>query len=343
MSLRALRNGEGGSAVTETAILMLVSVPLLLYSFFTVDLISWKLDVQEAVTSSAWDYVGRNYEKEAHANIISQVPDMNKGYWCDNTIAWDGDPGGADCDHLWQEGFAAKMVYPDGNGSITCARGPGGKNAGTDGYPPPAKSFHDEYATGGTFQCEATGHVHNYLIPQKFLQGFAREKLTSLDQASKGTDVKSLGASGNHVAFHEQFAIFTDTYALENTREVHLHDTGPNQPFYDRVWQQFTYPIWYLPAAGAAALFAFAALDEKEAIIPAVPYQQNDSMEDTMMGPGPNPNSLHMAALHGPDQKSNDYYVTDYKDWDNDLPKSAFDKRGDHYMGCAQAETPNCQ
>lgn len=343
------RSGERGAAITETVIMMLVLIPLILYSIFTSDLVANKLDVQEMVTSSVWDYSFRNFEKEAHANIISEVWQQNRKLWCDNSVLFNDDPDGADCTNPpRQEGFMAKMVY-EGDKQIKCDRMSGGKDVGADGYNLAIQQFHSDYTTGGGFQCEATGTVYNFWVPEKFEQNFENNDLSKFKN-HKGEDIRSIGGgSGPKIEMNEKFTIFVDSWALSNTREVKRDDSGPNSPYVDRVWEQFSYLIWYGPAAAATDLFAIQALSDKEAVIPAIPFEKIDGTLDWLIGT--NPLSLHMVSRHPVDNQESvggwwdfskdDFYVTDYKDWDADEPKKTFDNRDDHFLGCKTAQSPD--
>jgi hypothetical protein len=337
---------ERGAAITETVVMMLVLVPLILYSLFTSDLVAYKLDVQELVTSTVWDFTTQNYEKESMGDPANQVTERNKEIWCDNSVIFNN-PGGSDCsDPPRQEGFMAKMVYA-GSDQISCTQS--NKDMGTGGYSMPLQGpsdFHSDFTTGGGFTCKATGTVYNYWIPQKFLQKFANNDLSKFKD-HRGEDIRGLGGgSAGAIKIHEEFSIFTDSWALTNSDEVDRDSDSPNQPYTNRVWEQYKHPIWYIVAVGMTAQFVIEALSKQEAIIPAIPWREIDTPDILI---GTDPFSLHMVARHGPNKKestgwfrSDDFYSMDYPTWVGDKAKQAWDNRDDNYMGCTSSQKENC-
>jgi hypothetical protein len=61
---RHLRLRARGAAAVETAVTMIVLVPLIFYTLFLEDMLAYKLENQEPGIVAAWDYTTNDYMKE---------------------------------------------------------------------------------------------------------------------------------------------------------------------------------------------------------------------------------------------------------------------------------------
>ena len=65
--------GERGGAMVELAVLMLIFVPLILLPMYFQDAIRYKLDYQESVYSTAWDFAYGNYQDDSASSIAGSI------------------------------------------------------------------------------------------------------------------------------------------------------------------------------------------------------------------------------------------------------------------------------
>ncbi len=189
----AMRRPRGAAAV-ETAILMLVLVPLIMYTLFLEDLLSYRLEQDEAVYSASWDPAGFDFRhnltigtkaevtQSNDADIVSFVSKGNRLIYGDHTSAYNdyvNTNASLNDDHHHQA-LAAHQCWLSKTGQqVVC------EVDQAIGRVDPTFGFLLTNG-GGQFTCSAKLGVQNYFIPQKFLQEFSQVDLTGQDHHTTG-------------------------------------------------------------------------------------------------------------------------------------------------------------
>lgn len=173
-----------GAAAIETAITMVVLVPLTFYALFIQDFLSYKLEGQEPTVVAPWDFVTPDYMR----NNAFGITGMNRLKYCDHTAAYDSYNRDFDCDNI---GGALGGVAPDSSvtgsspanmghhhatGAHQCWLGGGQQITCTinrqAGLPElfaagPAFNFGtSDWNNGGMAVCSARLNVFNSIIPK---------------------------------------------------------------------------------------------------------------------------------------------------------------------------------
>lgn len=233
---------ERGAAMVELAILMLVLVPLFLFGISLSDVAYHRLEVQEAVVSTIWDFSQRNGEPvgssshDANAGAeVAAVQGYNRIMFADHTSAYD-DPadlhGGLEFHHT-QFGVHACFLGRGGDGSpysdtsrssqITCAVDP----SGDSDWLVSGKQFAgSELTKGGLVHCWAKAWLYNFLIPEQFMQDHSAVALTEKTQHAGNPGMTGgkdnvhaiLGSGGvkSNMFIRDQVAISFDTWGIMN-------------------------------------------------------------------------------------------------------------------------------
>ena len=350
-----------GGATVELAILMLIIVPTFLYAVFLDDLLRYRLDLEEAVTSSPWDYHPLDYTQGA---LDPSVVQHNiRLEWCDHTSAYDSYDYNYDCqDEAHHNAVGAHVCWlQSGAHQVTC-HAPD-SSVGASYLDPAASNFSSSYTNGGLVSCDATVAVLNYLLPQEFMQQFSRNVMTNRQEFKGDVHSNAQGASNADVYLMQdwngqspghKFGIVTDSWALDESPNI---DPGSKSgKFYDRVNTVFTKNIWGIPYQGFAAIFMGRLMSEElltPGIVPIpIPTQ------GCIGGMADCPTTPNLGVYHGgingsppptdaaqPPQSSiseegssASYYATPWKDWDQDEPEQTWNNRGQWYMGHTSSE-----
>ncbi len=325
---------ERGGAMVETAISMLVIVPVVLYSVFLQDALSYKLDLQEAITAAVWDYTTQDYQAKSTSDIQNTVQHVNRLTWCNHTSIYDSYDRGYDCnDEGHHQAVAAHACwYGDGAHQVTCSIDTGY----ADFYFQPAiTEFQSRFNKGGFVKCDARLSVANYLVPTEFLQNFASIKLYEKDQLSGS--VHDSSRTGNVLVLEGQpFGLLVDTWAL-NRDGNSPWQISPDQKrgeIYERVKTIYQRNLGYLTAVAASADF-FGSAYAKDLLNPAFPL---------FLGDNPlTPNVSMRKGLPGDQQISQEgrrakYFSYPWKDWRRDPYLRTSQNRGKYYMGNKRPE-----
>lgn len=86
------KSSEQGQAMVEFAILMIVFIPLLVWSMYFMDVGHHMLDLQETVLSTTWDYTGRTnqgIDSSSNTQTLQSVFHANRFEYIDHTSAYD--------------------------------------------------------------------------------------------------------------------------------------------------------------------------------------------------------------------------------------------------------------
>jgi hypothetical protein len=248
---------EGGAAMVEFAVLMLVLIPLLTYGFYLMDFGHHMLDLQEVVVSTTWDYTSRTAQANpnntsASNQEIAAVFEANRFEYLDHTSAYDNFANlrsAADEKKFHFElgskaAFIAGRDLPPGAGlslgrgsvdigsyasdyateggrQVTCAVDQSDMDWLLGGSLNPAIDYgKSEYNRGGTVVCWAKLFVYNYVVPEKFMQEHAAVDMTDSKFQRRSTDVETLTASVKPKVLRDHAAVSFDTWAINDGQDA---------------------------------------------------------------------------------------------------------------------------
>ncbi len=332
-----MRRPRGGATV-ETALLLLVLVPTFFYAVLLDDLLRFKLDLQEAVLSSPWDFTTQNYQ--SGVNVWS-VQHNNRLMWCDHTSAYDSYDQSYDCDgseHHRSVGAHICWLQREAR-QVTCTRQDADLGASYGDMT--AGSFKSRFNNGGMFSCRARAAVLNYLVPQAYMQHFAqvdhldREKFEN--EGAVHSDAAGATSLEVYVLEEQAFGLVTDPWALnvsENRR-----GGEKSGALHDRVAHIYRSNPGYFMAAMRGPQLVMQGMQD-QLISPLV----------LMDGMGDDTTNPNVAVQHADDAQpppvsvqqdvgSGDYYATPWQDWDLDKPAETHQNRGPYYMGNESEES----
>ncbi len=231
------RDGQAGNAASELAILMTAFVPIVMYSMMLNDMMHHRLDLQEVVISSAWDYTSFSYYRMDSGAIAGSSAAL-KLLWCDHNGSVDGETIAEDCDGLdsdtdkkihSRDAVAAHRYWKGGGAKeITCT-------VNTDyrkdelkllGFDPFVDKAHN-FTSGGLIQCAAAVNVYNTFLPVDFnptnqeepvkLAQKERMEGDQLNQAENLNENKDI----DHWTYKYDYALMTDTWSIDASGTDH--------------------------------------------------------------------------------------------------------------------------
>ncbi len=339
---KALRSGRG-AAVVELAVLMMVFVPLILLPLYFQDALRFRLDAQEGIGTTMWDFAYQNYEHQTAQSVEQSVTvDFNQkiyeSLWCG-----DDDPkrskSGPWAEFNWER-------------KIRCSVD---KEFGADGYMLLSKNYHDEYTKGGLVSCSGSISVTNHFIPSTFFQEFSHDNVDFFKpRKSKLTypvytaavmvdswSVNGCNSNGSKCPREKN-----EDKKFNITKGLDTSAGDGAQAFYERTEKMWKKPITYWAVYGAYLAFIGQAVSAEVASPLALVAA---FIKKGIMGLD-NPLTLKMGVKHdlgnqfklnvksayGPD----DFHSLPYLDGDDDMPKKMLNKRKSTYMGCGVK--PNC-
>ncbi|MFY0529394.1 hypothetical protein ACN28I_41595 [Archangium gephyra] len=376
-----LHGRRRGAAMVETALLMIVLIPLLLYALFLIDAAYMKLDLQETVVSGLWDFSTRNAESGDKNEDFGQVQRAVRASYSDHTSAIDDGSevskpdlgnvqritGNHDHQKHHKIYFAAQYTFrfdanvgPDTQFDCKLTEDSGWASDVTGLLPSFAGS---EFNVGGQVTCSATGYIYNYLIPEKLFTEFTDVKMSNLTKRqSATTDSHSIQGRGGNIVAHETGSLIYNTWALRNgaaSGGLANADIGARSglmgdpdniegPFYDRVVFDYSRTPTY--AAVAAASGAFSARAAQQNILAAAtagPTTRSVAGLPNMAGTflisryKPQDPGLRQQASGGLFGGGQGFQSTPYRNVNNNYV-TAGSNRGVYYMGCRQEERDRC-
>lgn len=198
-----------GAATVEYALLMIVFVPLILYSVFLMDAMYMKIDLQEVAVSGVWDWSTRNTEPTGdNSHTQNQTTEreatqrMVRIAYGDHTSAFDdgvepGSPGygvrsrlTSSHNHLKHHigmgaQYSFRWIDQDDPEDVTdtqfqCRM----SDEDLDwtiipGFTDFGKS---DWTAGGKVKCGASAYIYNWIIPREFMQEFSQVNLTDMEK-----------------------------------------------------------------------------------------------------------------------------------------------------------------
>ncbi len=331
---------QRGAASVETAISMLVIIPVFTYALFLDDLLRYAADLQEAVVSTPWDFTIQDYTKPGTLGLSSvpgtapvaggtAVQKNARLMFCDHESSGDSYDQAKDCDglnHHVGRALSGHVCWLNGNAhQIAC------ENARTnvgDFADPTFSSYKSGYGdNGGLYECHGREIVENYLMPKTFLQEFSKVNLSKENWKSKGGDVHSNAQAGDDTTAYYlaqvNFAVVADPWAL-NDKSIQLQAAGTTSgPVWDRVNSVYSSNIAYAPAVAMTGVFLAQTVSQ-------------GLLLNITADPVTKPN-ISFPAANDPkvtvtqDSGSGQYFSSPWRDAAYRNTNSA---RGDYYMGC---------
>lgn len=242
--------GRRGAAAVELAVTMVLLVPLILYTIFLEDLLSYRLENQEPTMTAGWDYITNDYMRAD----LRDIQKLNRYKFCDHTAAFDSFDVGYDCQGAelgggagatggtrgshHQAGGAHQCWIVSGAEQVTCGVDKTGGAIATLVGTPATLFTGSPWNQGGVVTCTARLGVMNYMLPQKFMEWAGRNDVTSKGRNNAGaganatfTDIDAAttdnsvhgeaGASANAwILRTESFAVMADPWALNDIDDV---------------------------------------------------------------------------------------------------------------------------
>jgi len=234
--LQMMRKSRRGGAAVETAIMMIFLVPTFMYVLFLQDLLWYKLEMQETIVSTPWDYAFLDWNRFKMKDTNEPPPDENdeesgdssdeydptktdedpddyspppldntvarnsRRTYCDHTSAYDGNVQ-YDCqDQHHHTNYAAHQCWLVGSGGGDGAKGlqVTCMRSKDSSLALPTASFNDDYNAGGIVKCYARLGVTNYFLPNEFFGWWGKNKVTKMKRFGGNNQVGSSGNQATH-------------------------------------------------------------------------------------------------------------------------------------------------
>ncbi|MCP3058438.1 hypothetical protein LXT21_06620 [Myxococcus sp. K38C18041901] len=341
---------ERGAAAVETALCMLVIIPVFMYAIFLDDLLKHVLDAQETVVSTVWDYAVSDYAAEPEGGEsfagFGQTQGLARRMFCDHESGLDsyGSGNGPECDtddvsHHQEVVAHACWLHP-GAKQVYCSVD---QNAvGSYGVTLHG-SYMQQFNKGGLIRCSARSGVQNYLLPTTFLQEFSKVDLAKEQKDRREKDVHGNAKGGSekdtYLLSWEYIALVTDTWALTKGQSF---SPGEGQKeagdLYARVQQVYSNQenSGYTQMGPAAEQLVNQAISRN--------LLATDLRLDHTPGDDPRDVSLSIQPQNGgaPSQVITqgltpaNYFNNEWRDWEVNNNQATARERGQYYMGCKQ-------
>ncbi len=321
----SLRNlpAERGGAMVELVVLMLVFVPLILLPLYFQDAVHFKLNAQEAIYSSAWDFAYGDYEKKSVSDLAGSIRSEN----------WEIFKNGHSGDKKDKvDGPWANFKWESSGKVATCA--------GEKDFEKPLGKiskisiigqFHKKYTNGGLVDCKGAIMVENRYIPQKFLPEFTKNNNT--DMFIKKNEWIKYTDKGDAYAF----GVVVDPWTIHNAKSI--EDGSDNDPFMERsnfCWKRAaTSAASFLLVVGKWAAFMKKVKDLVLSVgsVSEPYYLAPNKMKDiTSLHPIKSTKTRDVA-LGG----QNKFWVSPFKDGKQNTYEKTYNKRDGWYLGCKSA------
>ncbi len=223
--------------------------------------------------------------------------------------------------------------------------------------------YQGAFTHGGLIRCAARAVVENYLIPETFLPEFSRHEGGRLSkkkwrdtpngQGDKGIHANAQAGTDETAYFlaEQRLAILTDTWALNERRSSEspaaASPGSKSGELHSRVANVYRNRLNVghpMVIAASGAFFAQAA--GNNLLNPAFTRM---ALDDSDLAGGDNPLSPNVAsAAHLESQREPtstvtqsgqdaSYFNTEWRDWERDNNRRAYEERGNWYLGCNKA------
>lgn len=157
--MRATMRRRRGQAAVETAVTMIVLIPIIFYALFLEDLLYYHLEWQEGIVVSPWEGLAVNFQNGDSASSTAQK--YNRVAYCDHTVAYDSFNASFDCDDSnHHKAMTAHQCWMGGGKQITCYGDADQGNVDD--------TYKNKFGKGGLVQCTARLNVSNWFIINNF-------------------------------------------------------------------------------------------------------------------------------------------------------------------------------
>jgi hypothetical protein len=221
------------------AILMLVLIPTFLYVLTADDLLRYRLNLQEVVVASPWDYTHLNYEPGGVAGN-ALVPHLQRTY-ADINLAYSSNAQTGD-----KEGIATMTSSgwgKEGSAKVVCSKE---GIASELALSLSAQTLKQQVDHGGLYICNAALGVENVRLVKRFLQEFAGD--VEVSEKAKG---EAWGLN------RQYFSVVADTWAMTRVENVEPNASGRGKVLQSRVNSVYSIPS--LPAVAKAVQYVNSA------------------------------------------------------------------------------------
>ncbi len=319
---RSARSRQRGAAAVEAAISMLVIVPTFLYVLFLDDLLRYSADLQEAVTSTPWDFTVQDYARQGLPPPTRIVERNARLMFCDHQSSGDSYEESRDC-RSRDEGVSGQVSWPGGSDqSITCLDprtnvGDLGDGCGDTLFPQYKGQFGHR---GGLFECSARSQVEGTLLPNGFLEWTGVVE-TSYELAE------------------QRFALVADPWALNDKRLMILpgqrpSGQAPGGDLYERVDLIYRKNLQFPYVAQYTHAFLRDLVSKKT--LRGGAAHPEDMLYPSVSVPrlGQAPPSVWIQQDWG----TYSYFATPWRDGASDPYAKTHQARGKYYLGCKVEE-----
>lgn len=212
---RRRRQTRGGAAV-ETAALMIVLIPLIMYSLFLEDLLFYHFDQQEAVVSTPWDLVSFDFRDQDETSMVGVAQRLDRLTYADHSSAANSyENVNIDTNDIGHhQAVAAHQCWlAKGGEQVTFATNRSVGDIAPEFASIPAGSGGP---SGGMYTVSAILGVQNYFLPQKFMQDYwgTKNQMTDQERWMDGTDIHGNAHEDAYVFPEDHLAVVHDSYAL---------------------------------------------------------------------------------------------------------------------------------
>lgn len=359
--MKTQRKNQRGAAMVELAISMLLIIPIFLYVLFLDDLLKFRLDQQEAVSSTLWDYSIQNYDQAlptegtaaADKGNLTQVQKYARNTYCDHEGGIDSngtqlitetdkngnshqsyvDCGGSTSSDHHKGNLSAHACWLGSGEQVTCDQPL--KDVGVVGA---ASDYAGEFQKGGMYRCEGKLEVLNNLIPQQFFNdSFSKVDMSKKNWQGKNGDQahqngNSADGSNSYIFKPSEFALVTDTWALTEKQNINPEQGGKMKDRAEFAQQKNggLVKTMYFAAKGMTYAYAAQALSKQAVIVnPNTILNVNVSIHAN----DPPTHSVKQ------DTGSRSYYDSPFMDWSGNPTQQTYNNRGNAYMGCPNPGT----
>ncbi|MFP2907641.1 hypothetical protein ACLESD_21845 [Pyxidicoccus sp. 3LFB2] len=351
-----------GAAAVETALSMLVIVPVFLYAIFLDDLLRHGLDAQETALSTVWDFTVQDYAKAPQGGEpfdgFGNVSGFARQMFCDHESGIDSyDPGEArecgNAENHHQEIVSHACWLNPGAQQVQCTLNDGGGEVGAYGV-----TLHQDYMSqfsrGGLIRCSARIGVQNYLLQRSVFAEFSKVDLAK-DKKERSAGVHNNASGGvfqndpggvagdTYLLPWEQLSIVTDTWAL--TEPADIRPGSASGDLYTRVNQVYANQ----DNPGFTQMEQDGERFVQEAVQEQMLADGMDDLDSKPPGDDPRRPSIsirpHDENASAPEEtvtqqgSARRYFNSEWRDWGANNNEKSYQARGNWYMGCAQQES----
>jgi hypothetical protein len=344
-----------GAAAVETALSLLVLIPVFLYALFLDDMLRHVLDAQEAALSTIWDFTVQDYAKEPTNGEpfdgYSNVAGYARFMYCDHESGSDSFDTGVkprecsddiDSEDHHQEVVAHACWLIPGAQQIQCTLND--EQVGAYGVSL-HQSYMDEFGRGGLVRCSARIGVQNYLLQRSVFAEFTRVGLAK-DKQERSDGIHNNATSGHdgnaYLLPREQLSIVTDTWALTRPN-ADIRPGSKEGQFFDRVAHVYTNQ----DNQGYTQMQRDAERVVREGVQNQQLAQGLQLSDSTPSGDDPRQPSIGISPQTGsePEERieqkgrQQGYFNNEWRDWGSNNNERTYQARGNWYLGCSREES----